>query len=353
MKAKVIGMVAAILLLAAGMAQAAITIKTVPVGNAGNAADTRYATPGYGAVSYEYNIGKYEVTAGQYCEFLNAVANKTDTYGLYNTEMSDTSYGSGIARAGSAGSYAYSVDSAFTNRPVNFVSWGDSVRFANWLTNGQGSGSTETGAYNLNGATTDDQLMAVVVPTATQRKTWSTGAKSYFLLTSEDEWYKAAYHDKNAVLAATYFDYPTSTNSEPGRDMTEATNSGNNANYYDVPYPIDSGKYTTLVGEFENSDSPYGTFDQGGNVLEWNEGSLSRWYRNMRGGSFADNLDHYYGYLHASTLGLGYPTYEGRYVGFRVSVVPEPATLSLLALLALSLPKRGGLAMLRRRQRMA
>ena len=25
------------------------------------------------------------------------------------------------------------------------------------------------------------------------------------------------------------------------------------------------------MGEFENSESPYGTFDQGGNVWEWNE----------------------------------------------------------------------------------
>jgi hypothetical protein len=41
----------------------------VPVGNPGNAADTRYAMPGYGAVGHAYSIGKYEVTAGQYCEF--------------------------------------------------------------------------------------------------------------------------------------------------------------------------------------------------------------------------------------------------------------------------------------------
>ena len=30
-------------------------------------------------------MGKYDVTVGQYCEFLNAVA-KTDTYGLYNSQ---------------------------------------------------------------------------------------------------------------------------------------------------------------------------------------------------------------------------------------------------------------------------
>ena len=72
-------LVAATVLLAAGAAQA-VVIDTVPVGNAGNAADTT----GYGSVAYTYNIGKYEVTAGQYTAFLNAVA-ATDTYALYNT----------------------------------------------------------------------------------------------------------------------------------------------------------------------------------------------------------------------------------------------------------------------------
>ena len=49
--------------------------------------------------------------------------------------------------------------------------------------------------------------------------------------------------------------------------------SGNNANYYTAlrPTPSTTGKYTTVVGEFQNSASPYGTFDQGGNVWEWNE----------------------------------------------------------------------------------
>ena len=36
-------------------------------------------------------------------------------------------------------------------------------------------------------------------------------------------------------------------------------------------YTIGSPYYTTEVGEFENSESPYGTFDQGGNIWEWNE----------------------------------------------------------------------------------
>jgi sulfatase modifying factor 1 len=320
-------------LLVAGAVQA-VVIDTVPVGNLGNVADTRYASPGYGVVAYTYNIGKFEVTAGQYKEFLNAVA-KTDTYGLYNTAMSNTSYGSGIARSGSSGNYAYSVDANFVNRPVNYVSWGDSARFTNWLTNGQGNGSTETGAYSLNGAVSNTDLMAVAVPSAAQRATWSNGAKPYFLLTSEDEWYKAAYYKAGGINAG-YWDYPTSSDTAPGRDMADA--SGNNVNYYGTPYPIDSGKYTTVAGEFQNSDSPYGTFDQGGNVWEWNEAIISGSYRGLRGGSFYFYDD----FLRAAGRDYGSPAIKIDIIGFRVSEVPEPATLSLLAL--------GGLLALRRRR---
>jgi formylglycine-generating enzyme required for sulfatase activity len=317
--------VAAMMLVAAGAVQAAITIDTVPVGDPGNAADTRYETPGYGAVAYTYNIGKYEVTAGQYTAFLTAVAG-VDTYALYNTGMSSTSSG-GITRSGGGtvgNPYTYSVAPAFTNRPVNYVSWGDVARFTNWLTNGQPTGSqnlttTENGSYYLAGATTDAALLAV-----TRKADWK------WAVTSEDEWYKAAYY-KGGSTNAGYWDYPTGTNMIPNRVMSEATYPpGNNANYYadGATYPIDSGQYyTTVVGQFYLSDSPYGTFDQGGNVDEWNE-AVNGSSRCLRGGRFND----YYLDMLAYQRGASYPPYEFRSIGFRVAEVPEPATMALLAL---------------------
>ncbi|HUU94516.1 MAG TPA: hypothetical protein VM487_02165, partial [Phycisphaerae bacterium] len=80
--------------------------------------------------------------------------------------MWSSARGCKIQRGGSSGSYTYSVASDWANRPVNFVSWGDAARFANWLTNGQPTGvqgllTTENGSYYLNGVNTENGLAAV------------------------------------------------------------------------------------------------------------------------------------------------------------------------------------------------
>jgi formylglycine-generating enzyme len=260
------------------------SLETVPVGNVGNAADTAVmndGTSGYGRVDYKYRISKYEVTAGQYCEFLNKVAG-VDTYGLYFTAMWSDAYGCKIERFSGNGTtsnpYEYRVASDHANRPVNRVSFADACRFANWLQNGQPTGAqdtstTEDGVYAMNGAM--DNAAAV-----TRKPGWR------WAITSENEWYKAAYYDPNKTGGAGYWLYPTRSNTAPGQDMSDV--SGNNANYVTPPYayPIDNGHYTTVAGEFQNSPSAYGTFDQGGNVMEWNE-SLNSGGRYMRGGAFS------------------------------------------------------------------
>ena len=176
-KCMTIAPVAAVILAYVSGAQATVLMETVPVGNPGNAGENSGESEpgGYGpdricgAVGYAYNIGKYEVTAGQYTKFLNAVA-ATDTYGLYNTSMGDPYtyqvYGCNIQRAGNPGSYTYSVDADWADRPVNYISWGDAARFANWTHNGQPTGmqglaTTEDGSYLLNGAISDTELNAI------------------------------------------------------------------------------------------------------------------------------------------------------------------------------------------------
>jgi formylglycine-generating enzyme len=294
-------------------AGALVTVDTVTVGNANNWPDLRYGTPGFGSVLYTYEISTYEVTASQYTEFLNAVA-AADPYELYNAFMWSSEYGCKIQRSGSSGSYSYAVAAEWANRPVNYISWGDAARFCNWLHNGQpsepeGFATTENGSYFLNGALTDSELLTI---TREPDATW--------VIPSEDEWYKAAYH-KNDGVTDHYWDYPTSSDTPPGNDLI-TPDPGNYANYYDGVYTIGSPYWRTAVGEFENSASPYGTFDQGGNIWEWNESVLLyNTSRGMRGGSF-----YHYGVelLHASTRSSEPPSFEDSYLGLRLIRLSQP-----------------------------
>jgi formylglycine-generating enzyme required for sulfatase activity len=301
-------------------ASATVIIDWVPIGNAGNAADTPSSNcfvAGCGSVAYDYQISRYEVTNAQCVELLNAKA-ASDPLGLYNTSMgSDATFG-GITRSGVSGSYSYTVKAGFADKPVNYISFYDSLRFSNWLNNGQGSGDTETGSYTLLGGT--------ATPSNGTTVTRNVGAN--IVLTSENEWYKAAYYSPGGV----YFDYPTGTNSVTGC-VAPGSDTGNSANC------SGAGSVLTDVGAYGLSDSPYGTYDQGGNVSELNEEIVGGSTRGKRGGSWDFSVFE----LAASSPSNIHPAAEYYNTGFRVaSLVPEPGTglLVMSGVLGLALRQR-------------
>jgi formylglycine-generating enzyme required for sulfatase activity len=319
------------------------------VGNAADPSDGDSGTSGiqnFGAVAYNYRIGTTEVTVGQYTTFLNAVA-ATDTYALYDTLMATDLNSAGISRSGPSGSYSYNAIGS-ANHPVTFVSWGDAARFTNWLHNNQPTGlqtasTTERGAYTLDGATTQPALMAI-----------SRNAGARWFIPSENEWYKAAYHQPatQGGDADNYWAYPTRTNSEPYSDQppgSSAPTPSNTANfskndgvangYNDgaavtgSPNLSSTQNYLSNVGAYAFSASPYGTFDQVGNVWEWTEGVLELEtgppgpFRVIRGGSWDSNPDGLLASVRSFTV-LG-PAGAGPNIGFRVATVPEPSTVLL------------------------
>lgn len=95
-----------------------------------------------------------------------------------------------------------------------------------------------------------------------------------------------------------------------------------------------SQNYLTDVGAYTSSPSYYGTFDQGGNVYEWNETATSSSTRGFRGGSWNTGLSDD---LNASEYFAFVPTDEDYGVGFRVASIPEPSAAALIGLAAVAL----------------
>jgi len=156
------------------------------------------------------------------------------------------------------------------------VSWFDSARFSNWMSNGQPSGAqtsttTENGTYNVNGATSGNAV-------ATNATNPNTGLAPTFRIPLENEWYKAAYYSPNygGTGVGGYYAYATQSDTAPG---TTIGSSANQANYN---YAIGTA---TNVGSFSGSGSFYGTFDQSGNVFQWNDlDGTAGSSRGLRGG---------------------------------------------------------------------
>jgi hypothetical protein len=189
------------------------------------------------------------------------------------------------------------VKAGFADKAVMYVSFYDSLRFANWLHNGQGNGDTETGAYTLLGGT----------PAPSNGLTVTRNPGALVFLPNEHEWYKAAFHGGGGL----YFDFPAGSDA-PMDCVLPGADDGNSANC--LPPGIPTGVVAD-VGAYPLSESPWGTYDQGGAAWEWNEQNVSGAFRGVRGGGWGTGAS----YLAASYWVWGVPTQEVDHLGFRVA----------------------------------
>jgi hypothetical protein len=159
-----------------------------------NGADTFFEN--LGVVDTDYRIGVYEITNSQYTTFLNSVAtglNNPITSDLYHPNMSGVM--GGINSNTGDITVSYTVKNNMSNKPVNFVSYINSLKFINWLENGAPSvidpselnEKINQGAYQILLAGNNYYI--------------STNKNRKYFLPSLNQWHKAAYFEyKDSIL---------------------------------------------------------------------------------------------------------------------------------------------------------
>jgi formylglycine-generating enzyme required for sulfatase activity len=343
-------------------AQGEVTFDWATVGNPGNAADTLTMskgpglggaspdyTSGYGAVGYTYSIAKHNVTNAQYVEFLNKVDPSGTSTTLFITNMTNAgSLGAagtgGIDRnPGAASGSKYSVKSGQGHFPVVHINWARAARFVNWLANGQGSGGTETGVYDVSG------ILANGFATPPSR-----AVNAQFFLPSENEWYKAAYYDPTLNSGTGgYWQYGTRSNTAPS--SAGPPGSANAANIGAGTDGQSGGTlaataattgasfntstiYLTNVGAYTSAQSAYGLYDLDGLVYNWTEATrenpsfAGQMLPIFRGGSWRYNEGAAGAAYRNTQNGAGVNTGQYQFWGFRVATVaavPEPSACAI------------------------
>lgn len=273
-----------------------------------------------GGVGYRYGIGRTEVTVGQWVAFLNTVdPSGRDRHNLYDQTESGSAWPKfgQINRALSRPrGRRYTVASpAWANKPYGFANFLRAARFVNSVDNGRVL-SRRTGSAN--GVPTITRRVQLSTTTETgmydmRRRKATRSKKTGFVLPSQDEWTKAAYYDPTGGGTLSYWKYPTNTgvfgdgtatapaptvlNASTGDVTNGATQPIATYHAADLPAPtwcpaqvqpasdcanvnpfgMDPTTYAkayqgslSTVGQARTT-SPWGTLDQGGNVVEWTD----------------------------------------------------------------------------------
>ena len=278
-------------------------LEFVTIGNPGNESDSAGQPTSVGAVSYSFQIGKYEISR-------DAI----------------TKYNSGF---GNGNSLSITMQSAYggnnSGDAAGGITWNEAARFVNWLNTSKG----HSAAYKF----TDSTVSSTAVAWSSTDDGYDANnphrnSKAVYVIPTVDEWYKAAYYDPNT---SQWREYASLDGSLP-----TATASSTNDNEAVYDQDLDAGPANVKEAGGLNA---YGIMAMNGNVREWDENVVNSTNRGIRGGAWNENQS----FLSATFRNDRFANNDEAQNGFRVvslsttssnggstSTVPEPsATLAL------------------------
>ncbi len=207
-----------------------------------------------------FHMGRYEITNGQYCQFLNAVLSQGSisviddvvykagcgtSYPYCDTSRSSSF--SQIAYSGGVFTVRTKGGRSMVNDPMVLVSWYGAVAYCNWRSQQEG----RQPCYNLSTWACDFSKNGYHLPTEAQ---WEYAARGG-LSGKRFPWGDTISHSQANYYSSSSYNYDIG----PTR--------GYHPTWYDGTYPC-----TSPIGSF--APNGYGLYDMTGNVLEW----CSDWY---------------------------------------------------------------------------
>ncbi|MFO0831953.1 MAG: SUMF1/EgtB/PvdO family nonheme iron enzyme [Phycisphaerales bacterium] len=274
---------------------------------------------GRGQVTYEYRIGKFEVTTSQWVEFFNAALDRPAGDAIPHVFLFGDQLQAMPATPQNPGGRRWTVPAGNEMLPVGDITWRTAAIYCNWLCNGKATNREAflTGAYDVSTFGWTGEFGDIF----TDQQQHTPGA-AYWIPTW-DEWLKAAHYDPNKLGPGQagwwQYSYMTDVQQQPGLPGQGWGNWNPRPNGYSIPL----GAYSTVM-------SPWGLFDTAGATTEWMEtvyeltgGERFRYHdgSDFDGSGVRDNI---------GIVSADYPHIPDTTFGLRIAAaVPSPATAAL------------------------